>query len=189
MKRILPAQGTEKKKPRLGDMDLDELNANVQIDLPPLADPPEGVNPMANFVDDTKALQTAEIECIRKLLASAYKVAALAMKNPNIYAIVDDWSNVVYGDPPDDQSLVEMLHMDSGWTEETLLQFLGESPTPFVIPPLSRLQSRVVWACIRYIVSMKELRDAAKFAISLPEDWLGIKLKFKEFGKKGWRSF
>lgn len=190
MKRTLPALGTDNKKPRLGNMDSESLNAAADIAIPPEITLSKGVNAMSNFIDSNKTMKRDEIASIKKLLASAYEFAPLAMQRSDIYDLVEEnWSEVIYDREDESSSLAEILYTEGGWTEATLLKFLGESPTPFVVPPLSRLESRVLWASIRYQVGMKELRNIAKFGISLPEEWLGIKLKFKEFGKKGGTDF
>lgn len=188
MKRAMPALGTDNKKPRLGNME--SLNADADIAIPPEITLPQGVNAMSNFINSKKTLKRDEVASIEKLLASAYEVAPLAMQRSDIYDLVkESWSEVIYDGDDKSLSLAEILYTEGGWTEATLLKFLGESPTPFVVPPLCELESRVLWASIRYQVGMQELRGIAKFGIILPEEWLGIKLKFKEFGKKGGTDF
>jgi len=70
-----------------------------------------------------------------------------------------------------------------------MLKFIGDSPSPFKIEPLSNPESRALWASIRFRVRIKGLRNIAQFEIKVPKAWLGIKLKYKKFGKKGGKEF
>jgi len=179
MKRTAPAQGTDNKKARMENGDLEIPQPDIE-EVQPLRIP--------SFVEELKALKAQEIANIKKLLASAYVNAPLAMENSNIHAIADqDWGELEY--EPGSRSLAEILYNEGGWTEANMLKFIGQSPVPFNVPPLSNVESRALWASIRYQVLMKHLHDAAKFDISLPEEWLGMKLKYKEFGKKGGVDF
>lgn len=185
----MPAEGTENKKARVENENSQDLQAVVQsVELPPEVAAPQGTNDVLNLLANAqKELKKQEISRIKKLLAIAYAKAPLATENPFIHTVcVDDWSEVEYD--PHGTSLAEVLFSQGGWTEANMFKFIGQSPTPFLIPPLSMPESRALWASIRYQVGMNSLREVATFGISLPETWLAKKLKF-DFGKKGGLDF
>jgi len=207
MKRGLPARGEDMKKARLSSEPIPEVPTFVppnlpvqpQISLPPNVILPSAPPPLAlqeqsaqanhgdAIVKKMKAFQRREIKAIEKLLSEAYADAPAATENPYIFIIADqDWGKLVY---EDEKSLAEVLHTEGGWTESTMLKWIGGSPFPFNIKPLSDVESRALWASIRYRLRIKAQQDMAQFEIKVPEEWLNIKLKHKEFGKTGGKNF
>jgi len=151
----------------------------------------------ANFLSDDQAESSGEFEEnhdpkpskssmvaeIKDLLKQAYDDAGLATKNPNIYDIVTiPWDEMTFA--PGSKRFQKILHEEEGWSAAQMLDVIGGSPTPISIYPLNRPQSRALWASLRYRLHMNEWRESSAYEIDLPEKWLEIKLKFKDFGKK-----
>ena len=60
------------------------------------------------------------------------------------------------------------------------IEIIGTAPTPFQVTPMSKRESRFLWAALRY----KRQSDMLLFKPDIPGNWLTDEMKCKEFGKK-----
>jgi len=188
----MPVEGIDPKRAKINATDELVAPSPPAIQLPPAIETLENFVPPAIEVEpnpdsDDETLtpsQRAEIRKVRRLLKQAYIDAPIAMENPNFHLLATiNWSEATYN--PGRKSLAYLLHVEEGWTEAGMLKHIGGSPSHFRIYPLPRPQSFALHAAIRHRCQLNEALNHASFGIDVPEDWLYIKLKFKEFGKKG----
>ena len=118
------------------------------------------------------------------------------MQNPNIYRRIASvkWQDARFD--PGKKSLAYIFHIEQGWTVEGmkdvtstfkkvfLIEIIGNSPIPMVLPTLSRAESRVLWGSLRYKVKMNQLKASLKFEVDLDIKFLVAPLKYQSFHKK-----
>jgi hypothetical protein len=190
MKRSLSVTGSQNKRSKNGELIVPDVPAN----LPPIVQPPAGnILPGEKIPEDLNITklppgQRREIARIKKFLNNAYADAPAATDNRFIHNLLPyEWGAMRFD--PGNKSLPYILHVEEGWTESWLIKRITASETPFRIYPLSRQNSTALFEAVHHRQGLNKLRDAATFDIDVPEAWLGLKLKYKEFGKKGGEDF
>merc|ERR1712098_981138 len=68
-------------------------------------------------------------------------------------------------------------------------ELIGNAPVPMPIPPLSGVEARILWACLRHRKKMEELKAQCTFDVDIPVTFLTTPMQYKTFQKKGGKQY
>jgi len=129
----------------------------------------------------TTPFQKGEISKIRNLLKKAYEDAPQANLNEDIHRLIAaPWHTAKFPTfMSENKSLAYVLHMEKGWTAASMKQNIGKAPIPFTVRPMSTVESRFLWNCLRYSIQ----QDTQLFKPDIPGNWLTDDMHYKEVTK------